>query len=496
MGLRPPLARPPRKLPMPGLIEKLIRQSVSTGVLALARYNRNRMPEPKRPHPYLSGLFAPMPQELTLTDLPVQGTIPPDLDGRYLRIGPNPIAPPQAAVHHWFVGDGMVHGLRLQGGRARWYRNRWVRSSAVSQALGEAPAPGPRRFSDTVNTNVMALGGRLYALVEAGGHPVVLGEELQTIAHDPFGGSLRGAFSAHPHVCPATGEAHAVCYEAVEHDTVHHVVLGRDGRVRRREPIAVRGGPGIHDCMITERFVLVLDLPVTFSMGTLAAGYAFPYRWNPQHRARVGVLGRDAPGSSIVWCDVDPCYVFHPANAFENADGTITLDVVAHASMFAFSHAGPDAPRTALERWTVDPASRRVARAVLDPQRQEFPRIDERRTGRPYRHLYSAAFARDGAHDFRAEPRLFKHDLQAGTRAVHDFGPGRHVGEFVFQPRHADAAEDEGWLMGLVVDEGAGTTDFVILDAQDFGAPPMATVTLPHVVPAGFHGNWVPDGMG
>jgi len=478
---------------MQDLIERLIRPVLSFVLLALARRNRARLPALAQPHPFLSGLYAPMAQELTLPDLPVRGHIPPALNGRYLRIGPNPVTPPLAAAYHWFVGDGMVHGIRLQGGRALWYRNRWVRSTAVSRALGEPPAPGPRRFNDTVNTNVVAHGGRLWALVEAGGHPVELGDELQTLAHDPFGGSLHGPFSAHPHVDPATGEAHAICYDAERHRLARHVVLGPDGRVQRDEPIALRGGPMIHDCMITPRWVVVLDLPVTFSMSTLVAGYDFPYRWNPAHRARVGLLGREAPGHSIAWCDVEPCGVFHPANAFENDDGTVTLDVVAHATMFSHSHGGPDGSDAALERWTVDPVGGRVTRRVLDARPQEFPRIDERRTGKPYRYVYAAAFDRVGANGFESTPRMIKHDLHCGTSQVHDFGPGRHAGEFVFEPRHPGAGEDEGWLMGLVVDAAAMSTDFVILDAHDFSAPPVATVTLPHRVPAGFHGNWVAD---
>ncbi len=190
---------------MPSPIESALRKTMSAGVLKLAAFNRSRMPAPAEPHPYLTGLNAPMDRELTLTDLPVEGAIPPGLDGRYLRIGPNPIRPPTEAAHHWFVGDGMVHGLRIAGGRALWYRNRWIRSRAVSQALGEPEAPGPRHFSDTVNTHVMAHAGQAWALVEAGGYPVRLGDELQTLAHDNFGGSLRGSFSAHPHRHPATG---------------------------------------------------------------------------------------------------------------------------------------------------------------------------------------------------------------------------------------------------------------------------------------------------
>jgi len=244
--------------------------------------------------------------------------------------------------------------------------------------------------------------------------------------------------------------------------------------------------------MITAQHVLVLDLPVTFSLPTLVAGYSFPYIWNPNHRARVGVLKKDAPGSSIVWCDVDPCYVFHPCNAFETPDGRITLDVVAHATMFADSKLGPNADASAFERWTIDPAARTVVRRVIDASPQEFPRPDERLLGQPYRYAYCAGLQREQGGAFVGSSQLLRHDLATGERTVHDFGPGRHVGEFVFEPRQPGAAEDDGWLMGLVVNAATQTTDFVILDAQRFSAAPQAVVHLPHRVPAGFHGNWVP----
>lgn len=476
---------------MPSAIETAIRKTVTAGVLKLASFNRQRMVEPETPNPFLVGLNEPMDSELTLQDLPVKGAIPPELDGRYIRIGPNPITPPHAASHHWFLGDGMVHGVRLQGGRALWYRNRWIRSNAVSRALGEPPAPGPRHFSDTVNTNVVGHGGKTWALVEAGGYPVELGDELQTVAHNPFDGSLKGSFSAHGHLDTRTGDLHAICYEGPDQNTLRHVVVGADGQVKREEPIAVRHGPSVHDCMITEHFVLVLDLPVTFSMSALVAGYGFPYQWNPAHPARVGVLGKTAPGSEIVWCEVDPCYVFHPCNAFETADGRITLDVVAHATMFDDSKIGPSAAASAFERWTIDPRAHRVVRQPIDAEAQEFPRPDERLIGKPYRYAYTVGLKRESEGQFVNDQRLFKHDLVEGGKQVHDFGLDHHASEFVFLPRHAGAAEDEGWLMGYVVDAATQTTDFVILDAAHFADAPQAVVRLPHVIPAGFHGNWV-----
>lgn len=102
---------------------------------------------------YLEGVFAPVPREYTLTDLPVTGAIPDHLDGRYLRNGPNPVGELDPALYHWFSGDGMVHGVRLRDGRAEWYRNRWVRGPVTSVALGRRRwcavyrASGPIRMS-------------------------------------------------------------------------------------------------------------------------------------------------------------------------------------------------------------------------------------------------------------------------------------------------------------------------------------------------------------
>jgi 8'-apo-carotenoid 13,14-cleaving dioxygenase len=445
------------------------------------------------PNPFLTGIHAPMKSELTIEDLPVIGAIPAALDGRYLRIGPNPAVPVDPAKHHWFVGDGMVHGLRLEGGRARWYRNRWIRSNRVAAALGEAPAPGPRRaLGDTVNTNILGFAGHVYALVEAGSTPVEIGETLDSIAYSDFGGTLAGSFTAHPHLDPATGELHAICYEGMDPAIVRHVVVGADGKVRREAPIRVADGPSIHDCAITGRFVLILDLPVTLSIEAAMAGQPFPYRWNEGHRARVGLLPREGGDEEVIWCDVDPCYVFHAANAYDLPDGRVILDVVAHETMFADGAQGPDSRASAFERWTIDPEARTVTRATIDPAPQEFPRPDERLFGRPYRYAYCMALAETDA--FIADTRLYKHDLEAGTRQVQDFGPGRHPGEFVFVPAREGAGEDEGWLIGLVIDMNDETSELAILDAADFEAAPVARVKIPHRVPPGFHGNWVPRG--
>ena len=443
-------------------------------------------------HRFLTGIHRPMEQELTLTELEVRGTIPPALCGRYLRTGPNPIAPDPAS-YHWFTGDGMVHGLAIRDGKVLWYRNRWIGSHANAAARGMPPAPGPRHGpSDTVNTNVVDLAGRVFAVVEGGSYPVALSETLDEQHYDDFGGSLAGSFTAHPHRDPLTGEHHGICYEGRCPNEIRHVVLDATGKVVRREPIAVEHGPMIHDCAITARYVVILDLPVTFSLAAHLAGQPLPYAWNPAHRARVGLMPKGSDQHAIIWCDVDPAYVFHVANAFDLPDGRVVLDVCVYPTMFAGEPGGPDATSRGLERWTLDPVSGTTIVDTIDAAPQEFPRIDERRFGQAYRYAYAMATQSDRR--FQSAGRLYKHDLVEGGREVHDFGADRHPGEFVFVPVHGDAGEDEGWLIGFVIDERTDTTELVILNAARFEGTPVATVRLPHRVPPGFHGNWINGG--
>ena len=478
---------------MASAVETLIRGTVTKAIMTVANYNRGRMKPLAKPHPYLSGIHEPMDTEKTITDLTVTGTIPVELDGQYIRIGPNPVTPPNPGSYHWFAGDGMVHGVCLKVGAAKWYRNRWIRSNVVSAALGERPAPGARHpRTDTVNTNVLGHAGTTWALVEAGGYPVRIDKELNTIAHDPFGGTLKGSFSAHPHLDHDTGEMHAICYDAQQLETIHHVVIDKQGKVRREEPIFVQDGPSIHDCMITKSYVIILDLPVTFSMRTVIAGHSFPYKWNPEHKARVGLLPREGTNDDIIWCDVAAAYVFHPCNGYETPDGKVILDVCAHDTMFDESTQGPDSNTTPFERWTIDPATKKVDRAVIDSESQEFPRPNETLIGKPYRYAYTMSLVDGFDAASPIQSKLFKHDLENMTRQTHDFGEGNIPGEFVFVPKVNAKAEDDGWLMGYIVNLEKQSSDLVILDAANFEAKPKAMIHIPHRIPPGFHGNWVP----
>jgi carotenoid cleavage dioxygenase len=180
---------------------------------------------------YLEGEFAPLHEEYTLTDLDVTGTIPDYLDGRYLRNGPNPIGEIDPELYHWFIGDGMVHGIRIRDGKAEWYRNRWVRGPNAAKALGEAaPAGHHGVFPIGANTNVIGHAGKTLALIEGGVPNYELTDELDTVGVCDFDGTLTGGYTAHPKHDPETGELHAVSYSANRGNTVQYSVIDVEGR--------------------------------------------------------------------------------------------------------------------------------------------------------------------------------------------------------------------------------------------------------------------------
>lgn len=435
-------------------------------------------------NPYLSGNFAPVSEEVTALDLPVTGTLPPELDGRYLRNGPNPIdADP--ATYHWFTGEGMVHGIRLRDGRAEWYRNRRVLVS------DDDFAP---------NTNVIGLAGRTLALIEAGAKPVEMDDELGTIGRCDLGGTLPYGYTAHPKVDARSGELHAASYLWSRPDVIDYSVVSPDGVVVRREDVPVPGSPMVHDMSITERYAVFYDLPVVFDMESAMAGARLPYVWSNDYGARVGVLPRDGEGTEgLRWFEVDPCYVFHPMNAHDavGPDGSelVVLDLVRHDRVFDASRLGPDESVPTLWRWTIDLTHGAIHTEQLHDDTVEFPRVDERLVGRPYRYGWAASVAAhhgDGRGVVFDGASIAKFDLVAGTVEHHDVGAGRAAGEAVFVPRDAAADEDDGYLLTLVYDAAEDRSDLVVLSAQDIGGDPVATVHLPQRVPFGFHGNWIP----
>ena len=196
-------------------------------------------------------------------------------------------------------------------------------------------------------------------------------------------------------------------------------------------------------------------------------------------------MPRDGTNADVVWYDIDPCYVYHPLNAYEDGDD-IVIDVCRMAHSM---RAGHKDVMPVLHRWTIHQADGRVSEAQLDEHAVEFPRVPDSRVGLKHRYGYTAQFV-DGlpmASAFR------KYDLETGRSEVHELGAGRYGGEPVFVPAENATSEDDGYLLSFVYDEADHKSELIIVDASKPAAEPVARVHLPVRVPAGFHGSWVAD---
>ncbi|MBI3328483.1 MAG: carotenoid oxygenase family protein [Nitrospinae bacterium] len=459
---------------------------------------------------FLQGNFAPVQEEITADHLTVIGTLPPEMDGMYVRNGPNPQFPPIKS-YHWFEGDGMLHGVRVQGGRAS-YRNRYIRTAgwqeeheAGKAVYGSFLDPsdfwrklwrilvGKPQSKHTANTAVVWHDGRLLALMEAAEPYEIKVPSLDTVGPYTYGGRLKHAFTAHPKVDPATGELLFFGY-AWRRPYVQYGVVNAQGQIARTTPIDIPRPIMMHDFAVTARYSLFMDLPLTFSISRMLRGGPM-LTFEPELGARFGILPRHGTGQDIKWFEVSPCYVFHTLNAYEDGEEVVLLACRTQEFPAAFFMPPGIRPvggdRTGKEftpvmyRWRLNLKTGTTREEALDEVPSDFPRINDGLMGRQTRYGYTAGFAKVESSE------LLKYDYGEGSTERHAHGRGRFGGEGVFVPRPNARAEDDGWLVTYVYDAGDGTSEMVVIDAQDFRKPPVARVRIPARVPYGFHGAWI-----
>src|SRR5665213_714311 len=454
-------------------------------------------------NPYLTGNFAPIAGEEDF-DLDLIGEIPAGLAGAFYRNGPNPQFDP-GSDYHWFAGDGMIHGFFVEGGKVR-YRNRYVRTpkwraeNAAGRKLfglfGNPMTTDPSvlgQDSGAANTNIVWHAGKLMALYEAN-KPFEL--DPLTLESRGYVDQYRGRVTAHPKIDPDTGEMTWFGYSTGEmplNSTVSYGVTDAAGKVVRRADFEAPYSSMVHDFMVTKNHALFPILPLTGSLQrAMTGGPAFA--WEPEKGAFVGVMARDAGVETIRWFETKACYVFHPMNAWEEGD-KIFADVMEYETAPLFPNIDGTRNKDTgarLVRWTFDLAdpTNQVRREPLDDLAGEFPRFDERRAGLSYRHGWFAGNSqRPGGFGFDTIAHI---DLATGRRLTHYLPMGDGAGEPIFIPRHAGAPEADGWIISLIYRGNEDRSDFVVFDAQDIPAGPIATAAMPRRVPFGFHGNWRP----
>lgn len=427
---------------------------------------------------WLKDNFAPVYDEVTVTDLKVVGEIPEALDGRLLRNGANPQSGFSA---HWFLGNGMLHGVEIQGGNANWYRNRYVKTPLFENPDEDVVASLGDLSRSLANTHVIHHAGKIMAL-EEGHWPFVLSDDLETVGPNNYDGKLTCPMTAHPKTCGETGELLAFAY-GMNEPYLTYIRVSATGELLQQEPITVPGPTMVHDFNITRNHVVFMDLPVVWDLKGLETT-GIPVVWDESYGARLGVMPRNGTDKDVTWYDINPCYVFHPMNAYEEGS-KIVVDV---CRMDDAMKPGSSSPPM-LYRWVIDQETGTVSETQLDDRVVDFTRVCDTRVGLKNRFGYAAAFAGG----LPVAKGFIKYDLENSSSAFHDLKGGQGS-EPVFVKDPSGTAEDDGWVMSYVYRPEENRSEVVILDARSFDKEPVATIQLPVRVPAGFHGNWVPKG--
>lgn len=459
---------------------------------------------------HLSGRFAPVTEEVDAADLRVTGVLPDELDGVFLRNGPNPRFTPIGSYLYPIDGDGMLHGVWISGGRAR-YRNRFVRTPAVvaeeragralwggieSMILPREPDVGPElagTFRDMPDINVVRHAGRLLALAESD-CPFLMTPELETAGKETFGGALPAGITAHPKTDPVTGEMLVFCY-GLEPPHLTWSAIGRTGDVvRGPTPIDGVDEPMmIHDMALTPRFLVIVLAPVFFDIDAAMHGGSM-IDWRPERGTRVALVPRD--GGPVRWASDDAFWLWHTVNAFDTEPdgGNVVLDYVQWTRLAMGAPDEGGRPNHAgLVRAVIDPEAGTMRRTVLDDARMELPRTDDRLIGRRHRQLAVAADS--------GNPDLLPGEFDELRWYDGSDPSGRHlawragdlsVGEPVFAPVPGTGPGAGGYWMTYATDRTDASSWLLVIPSEDPTAGPVARVRIPVRVPLGLHGNWLP----
>ncbi|MFZ9395801.1 MAG: carotenoid oxygenase family protein [Erythrobacter sp.] len=462
-------------------------------------------------HPYLSGAWTPLHEEVTVDQLElIEGEVPADIDGIYLRNTENPVHQPLGR-HHPFDGDAMVHQVDIRNGKVS-YRNRFVRTHCfieeqlAGQALwgGLMDPPGTSLrpgfgahggLKDTGSTDIVVHGGVAYATFYQCGEAWMLDPvTLENLGKAPWA-PLDGV-SAHPKVDEQTGELMFFNY-GVHAPYMHYGVVDRAGRLVHYVPIPLPGPRLPHDMAITRNWSILNDMPLFWDQEALKRDI-HAARLHEGLPTRFALIPRHGQPHEIRWFEAEPTYVLHWTNAWEEGDEVVLEGYhqacpmpaplaehgrYAHMMAYVDEHSF----QCRLHRWRFNLATGETREERLSERIVEFGMINPDYAMRKSRYVWSTT-SRPGWFLFNGYCR---HDTETGEEQVYTLPDGIYASESPVVPRKGATSEDQAYLVTFLIDENRGTSEFAILDASDVPKGPIARLALPHKISSGVHSTWV-----
>ena len=469
--------------------------------------------------------YRSQPKEFAYWIEDIDGEIPAELTGTLFRIGPGLLEVAGHPVHHPFDGDGMANAIAFKDGRA-FYRNRYVKTAAYTaeqkankplyRGVFGTQKPGgwlanifDLRLKNIANTNIIYWGEKLLALWEAAEPHRLNPQTLETLGLDNLWGAIAagGSFTAHPRIDPASHYAAdqpcLVGFTAKPglSSTITLMEFAPNGTLINQHSHVIPGFAFLHDFALTPNYAIFFQNPVSFNPLPYLLGFkgaAECLQFQPKQPTRIILIPRDGT-SPVQTFEADPCFVFHFANAFEQAN-QISIDAVCYKS-FPSLETGNDyqtvdfdkIPEGQLHRFNLNLTANTVESHNLIRRCCEFPSLNPAHMGRPYRYLFmGATHQATGNAPLQA---VLKQDLATGEEQLWSIAPRGFTGEPIFVPRPNGSQEDDGWVLMLLYNAERRCSELAILDGQNINHE-LARLKLNHHVPYGLHGSFVPTYFG
>ncbi|KZO94314.1 putative carotenoid cleavage dioxygenase [Calocera viscosa TUFC12733] len=472
------------------------------------------------------GFNSPCRFEGSVQQLEVIGEIPRSIDGTFYRVMPDHHYPPFVQNDIHFNGDGVISAFKIENGECDFQQqpvrtHRFLAENKHRRALfgkyrnAYTDNPIVEGVLRTVsNTNIVFHRGVLLALKEDGPPFAMDPTTLETFGVWDFQGQIKTpTFTAHPKFDPLTGDMVCYGYEAKGEGSKDIVVYNIDKEGKKTDEVWVKAPwcGMIHDIGITKNYIIFPLTPITVDVDRVKRG-GNHFAWQPTLDQAYGILPRrGAKSEDMKWFYANNAFHGHVANAYENEEGKIVIDLtVADGNVFFFFPEdeskvvkGPPRFNSPMHRWVFDPkapnGTRYKPHELYDTQ-GEFARSDDRYLGQPYENFFLCVIDPTKPYNFQkcGPPagglfNCYGHfNWKTHSKSVWFAGDCSTVQEPVFIPRSHDAPEGDGYLVGLVNRLDELRNDLVILDtARPFEDGPIAVIKLPFKLRTGLHGNFV-----
>ena len=456
--------------------------------------------------------------EFPLTALSIiDGEIPASLNGTLYRNGPGRFERGGISIGHWFDGDGAILAVHfnsnsslppseggIKGGASAVYRYVQTEGFKEEASAGKLlygnygmTAPGAvwnqwfKPIKNAANTSVLALPDKLLALWE-GGNPHTLDlQNLDTLGKDNLGNLDDGmGYSAHPKVDSQTGEIFNFGVSPALNAILNLYKSDATGKIIKKAAHQLDGVPLLHDFVLAGEYLIFFISPVRLNLLMPAMGlscFSDSLEWQPSKGTKIIVCDRDL--NIVSRGETEPWFQWHFSNGYIDDSGAVIVDIASYEDFQTNQYLKEvptgethTASKSKLSRVSLNPQTGKVSNIeTLFDRHCEFPIVPQQNVGKSSRYTYFSTIKEgtDIGKEILNSIARYDHHTDSITEA--NFDENLYASEPIY-------AND--FVLTVVYDGNADSSELWIFDADRLNESPVCKLSLPSVIPPGFHGTW------